>query len=471
MLSTKFSTNVNAQLKETNITLEYKESMEVGGFQINEDTDINNLIYQNGMKIGVASLKHSDGTFQWAILASKADENKWSIYSKIGKKISFEPTSSKLRYLNGIYILEAYSYYKTSEFDDFGSQIWKYEGGQYLSKNIVNWELLKEDEERFFEDYYEIDWKRKKLGLDDLFDIVEHEGKYWAIGSDTIIYQSNDLKVWDKVTSAAPEDEIRQMLGGTMGNKIKTDGKYLYAIVNSQSAVGPSFEHLNIYDLKTKKWSGRKTISNIVSIQGIYLRDGEIIVSGMSSSDYHFPKPGSGVKFYSSKDLETWAELKNDDKAFIETIKKERTRDSSVERDLNLMGLKGKDLFTSSNVVNPIENSLVKVTIDGRYIDFDQSPIIENGATLLPLRKIFEELGLELVWEQKTQTIRAEKNGINIVMVVGEKHAMVNGTKVNLSVPSKILNGRTLVPARFIAESFGADVKWDDESRTVIIKQ
>jgi peptidoglycan hydrolase CwlO-like protein len=56
-----------------------------------------------------------------------------------------------------------------------------------------------------------------------------------------------------------------------------------------------------------------------------------------------------------------------------------------------------------------------------------------------------------------------------ITMVVGEKEAMVNGDSVFLDVPPTIVEGRTLVPLRFIAETFGADVEWDAATRTITL--
>lgn len=112
----------------------------------------------------------------------------------------------------------------------------------------------------------------------------------------------------------------------------------------------------------------------------------------------------------------------------------------------------------------------VNVTLNGEMLKFDQSPIIENGRTLVPLRKIFESLNAFVAWDEETQTVRANKHGTEISLTIGSNIAKVNGKEYVLDVPAKILNSRTLVPARFVAESLNCKVDWNGDSNTVIIK-
>lgn len=113
----------------------------------------------------------------------------------------------------------------------------------------------------------------------------------------------------------------------------------------------------------------------------------------------------------------------------------------------------------------------LNVTVNGKTIMFDQPPIIENGRTLVPLRAIFEALDATVEWENATQTVTATKDGIVISVQIGNNIMTKNGTKIVLDVPAKLLNGRTLVPARAVAEAFGCNVDWNDALRQVIIKK
>lgn len=120
-------------------------------------------------------------------------------------------------------------------------------------------------------------------------------------------------------------------------------------------------------------------------------------------------------------------------------------------------------------VSSPDVKPAIKVLLNGKKIRFDQPPIILNGRTLVPLRAIFEAMGATVEWDQKTKTVTASNGSITVVMKAGDKTMTKNGTKITLDVPPQIINNRTLVPVRVVAESFGADVKWDGSTQTVII--
>jgi|GEM_PF-2140852 len=117
----------------------------------------------------------------------------------------------------------------------------------------------------------------------------------------------------------------------------------------------------------------------------------------------------------------------------------------------------------------PPATSDIIVTLNGNRLTFDQPPIIENGRTLVPLRAIFEAMGATVEWDQATQTVTGTKGNTVVKMTIGNPVMTVNGQAITLDVPPKVLNGRTLVPARAVAESFDAKVDWDGTTRTVII--
>ncbi len=111
----------------------------------------------------------------------------------------------------------------------------------------------------------------------------------------------------------------------------------------------------------------------------------------------------------------------------------------------------------------------ISVYLNNEKLEFDQPPVIDNDRTLVPLRGIFEAMGFEIDWDETTQSITAT-NGIHeIVLKIDDTTAYVDGIAHTLDVPAKVINGRTLVPARFVAESVGADVKWDEISNSVNI--
>lgn len=122
------------------------------------------------------------------------------------------------------------------------------------------------------------------------------------------------------------------------------------------------------------------------------------------------------------------------------------------------------------NIEEKKSGRLIKVYIDGKQLDFtDTDPVIENSRTMVPMRAVFESLGAEVRWDAANNVVSGTKDGITVSLKIGDSKGYINGEAVNLDAPAKIQNARTLVPLRFVAESFHADVAWDNAARTVRI--
>lgn len=115
----------------------------------------------------------------------------------------------------------------------------------------------------------------------------------------------------------------------------------------------------------------------------------------------------------------------------------------------------------------PPPAELISVQVDGSTLSFEQQPVIINGSTLVPLRKIFESLGANVNWDNSTSTVNAMKGNKTITLTIGNQTARLNEQPIALEVPPTILNGNTLVPIRFIGESLGATVQWNSQTKTV----
>nr|WP_280521269.1 copper amine oxidase N-terminal domain-containing protein [Paenibacillus mangrovi] len=88
---------------------------------------------------------------------------------------------------------------------------------------------------------------------------------------------------------------------------------------------------------------------------------------------------------------------------------------------------------------------------------------------MLPMRAIFEAFDAEVLWNQKTSTVTAIRDDITIVLKIGAQTATVNNQKVALDVPAQNLYGTTMVPVRFVSETLGAQVLWNQATQTVSI--
>ena len=117
----------------------------------------------------------------------------------------------------------------------------------------------------------------------------------------------------------------------------------------------------------------------------------------------------------------------------------------------------------------PQPSSDISIYIDNRSLQTDVPPVMLEGRTLVPLRAIFEALGMEVEYIAATQTIIGTKGESRIVLTVDSTRATVDGTAATLDVPARVISGRTMVPVRFIAESTGQNVVWEGATQRVNI--
>lgn len=111
----------------------------------------------------------------------------------------------------------------------------------------------------------------------------------------------------------------------------------------------------------------------------------------------------------------------------------------------------------------------IKVTLNGIPIKFDVAPQMINNRTMVPLRAIFEALGAKVDWNDNTQTVVAKKDDTTVSATIGKKTMYINGKSKTMDVAPMLLNSRTLVPVRFVAEAFDCDVDWDEDNNLVSI--
>lgn len=130
---------------------------------------------------------------------------------------------------------------------------------------------------------------------------------------------------------------------------------------------------------------------------------------------------------------------------------------------------------TPAVISAPAERDDVIVEINGELIDFDVPPQIMNSRTMVPMRKIFETLGVEVRWLPDTRQILSIKGEDAIVFQIDAPIVLIHNfrtnsdTNIELDQAPVIVNDRTLVPIRAVSESLGAKVDWVNEERKVVI--
>ena len=110
-----------------------------------------------------------------------------------------------------------------------------------------------------------------------------------------------------------------------------------------------------------------------------------------------------------------------------------------------------------------------KISVFGREIKNDVAPKIVNDRTMLPIRIVAESLGGTVTWNGELQRVTIQKGADVILITIGADTAYVNGTAVKLDAAAFVENGRTYLPLRFISETLGAQVAWNEAEKTVTI--
>lgn len=131
-----------------------------------------------------------------------------------------------------------------------------------------------------------------------------------------------------------------------------------------------------------------------------------------------------------------------------------------------------KSSSSKSNAGSPKKGyTTVDITliVNGNVVPLDQKAVIVSGTVLIPLKNMFDALGATMQWDQNTKKITATKGDTTVELTVDSTTAKKKDETLTLKVKPIIINGYTMVPARFAAESFDASVEWDSPSSTITI--
>jgi len=133
-------------------------------------------------------------------------------------------------------------------------------------------------------------------------------------------------------------------------------------------------------------------------------------------------------------------------------------------------------LATAENTVTT-EDDDIRVMLFGEELEFDTPPVIRNNRVLVPMRAIFEAFGMDVEWCGDTQTATVMSDRFWYVRLqIGNYLMSVRvGEDVELDVAPMIIDNRTFVPLRAIAETLNVSVHvpfvdWDECTQTVYIR-
>lgn len=197
----------------------------------------------------------------------------------------------------------------------------------------------------------------------------------------------------------------------------------------------------------------------------------EILIATLSSQDEWIQIPEKQLQI---KAGETY-------KATLTAVNKTSDKEGAIVGKVNIESNGGKYDLPVHAVFKKYEATVIILFI-GKQTAFknnvpillDVPPQIYKGRTIVPLRFISESFGAEVSWEAETSTIRIYYPILNIYITlqINNTTARIDKKVVKLDIPPMIVQGRTLIPLRFISEAFGAQVDWDsiEQKITITIK-
>ena len=231
-----------------------------------------------------------------------------------------------------------------------------------------------------------------------------------------------------------------------------------------------------------------KLTSNTFSIDGIYQKgaqkvtvyiDNKAYDATLNNKDYTFTLPvelNNGThKVYATQTIDGVESTKCADRFIVVN----NVSSSNPEYLQSQYEYDKIHMTTNDNIISfdeyqaPLADlppEIITVKIGESLLVTDVDPVEINGRVLVPMRAIFETFESEVSWDEATATATAVRGDTVIKVTENNQIVKVNGEDKWLDVPATIINGRFVVPVRFISETFGATVGWIDGKRQVTIK-
>ncbi|VDN48272.1 conserved exported protein of unknown function [Petrocella atlantisensis] len=149
-------------------------------------------------------------------------------------------------------------------------------------------------------------------------------------------------------------------------------------------------------------------------------------------------------------------------------LMKQIARSKYTEEELSQLQEVYKSFNNQKNMRSiPVENVFFK----NRDVKFDTPPVIKEGRTLIPVRAITEAMGATVTWNSEEKLVTIVKDGKTIVFDLLNNITYVNDVEATIDVPAGVMNNRTMVPLRFIAENLGLTVAWDEDAQTIEVDE
>jgi phosphoglycolate phosphatase-like HAD superfamily hydrolase len=156
----------------------------------------------------------------------------------------------------------------------------------------------------------------------------------------------------------------------------------------------------------------------------------------------------------------------------VEDLEELGDEEAALETQEKVVQLSPKDLKAVkklAKLLDKLGEDGLKAFVNGKRPNFDVQPFVENGRTLVPFRAMAEALEAEVSFDAATRTVTVKRGDTMVQLQLGSSVAWINGVEYPLDVPAQTVQNRTVIPMRFLAEAFGAEVTFDPETQSIIV--
>lgn len=119
-------------------------------------------------------------------------------------------------------------------------------------------------------------------------------------------------------------------------------------------------------------------------------------------------------------------------------------------------------LLSNALIVKRYDKPQVQIAVNGSFVH-EFRGYIQGQTTMVPFRGIFERIAADFQWDGQQRKLTANKGGVNIVLRPDDPYAEVNGKRVKLAEPPTLVDDHMYIPLRFVTETLGAQVGWDQK--------
>lgn len=284
--------------------------------------------------------------------------------------------------------------------------------------------------------------------------IISDNGMFYGVnwnndGTETACWQSVDGMTWESCSKVFPKDFNDKCDSATNGNvtiKSNTDIRGSWCNYEGNAELTGTITDA---DGKVSRiaFEDTKGIDYVRMFGG----DGWFIMNG-NNGDWYFSK--DGITRGEAIDFpEQFTYLYSNGKNFL----------YRTQNGINHVGSMGQ----FSNLYAP---ETVRVKLNDEFLSFSTAPVIVNNRTLVPVRFLFERMGAHVVWHESARAITITYGNTIVDLAIGGEVIYVNGEAKKTDCPPQLINEKTMLPMRFIAEELGFSVSYDEANKIAEIK-